>query len=66
MNVTILSFLQMIDEEFAFIGPAVFDMGTFLANLIFALIRHHCQYKGRVKKLLWATIPAAVDAYCSV
>ena len=55
----------MIDEEFAFIGPALFDFGTFLANLIFALIRHHLLDNARAKKRLWAAIPAAVDAYCS-
>lgn len=55
----------MIDEEFAFVGPALFDLGMFLANLVFALIRHHLLDNVRTKKQLWAAIPAAVDAYCA-
>ena len=55
----------MIDEEFAFVGPAGFDVGAFLANLVFALIRHHCLGNGRAKDLLWTALSAAVDAYYS-
>ena len=30
----------MIDAEFAFYGPAAFDVGVMVANLFFAALRH--------------------------
>ena len=30
----------MIDAEFAFYGPAAFDMGVLMAHLLFAALRH--------------------------
>ena len=32
--------LQVIDAEFAFYGPAAFDLGVLMANLFFAALRH--------------------------
>lgn len=55
----------MIDEEFAFLGPSGFDLGAFIANLVFALIRHHCLGNKEAKELLQKCIPIAIDCYCS-
>ena len=40
-------------------------LGAFIANLVFALIRHHCLGNEKAKKLLQRCIPAAIDYYCS-
>ena len=32
--------VQVIDAEFAFYGPAAFDVGVLMANLFFAALRH--------------------------
>ena len=55
----------VIDEEFAFLGPSGFDLGAFIANLVFALIRHHCLGNKEAKELLQQCIPAAIDCYSS-
>ena len=55
----------MIDEEFAFLGPSGFDLGAFIANLVFALIRHHCLGNKETKESLQKCIPPAIDCYCS-
>ena len=57
--------MQLIDAEFAFIGPATFDFGMFLANLFFALIRHHILGRANPKDMLWKALHASVDAYCA-
>jgi len=31
---------KVIDAEFAFMGPTAFDLGLYLAHLIFAFVRH--------------------------
>ena len=56
----------MIDEEFAFLGPSGFDLGAFIANLVFALIRHIVWVMRKQRfPLLQRCIPAAIDYYCS-
>ena len=42
----------MFDLEFAFMGPATFDFGMFLANIIFSILRHHCLKNKEVASLL--------------
>jgi 5-methylthioribose kinase len=54
---------KMFDLEFAFMGPAAFDLGMFLANLVFSMIRHVCMSDLLVVELLYQTLINAVDTY---
>lgn len=54
----------MFDLEFAFMGPASFDFGMFLANIIFALIRYsHLKDLLTVELLYQAMINAIKNYY---
>lgn len=55
----------MFDLEFAFMGPATFDFGMFLANIIFSIIRHHClKTEEMVNTLQTKGLSAAISGYC--
>ena len=53
----------MFDIEFAFMGPGTFDFGMFLANLIFALIRHHILGDQAVAMTIKEAIRIAIESY---
>ena len=53
----------MFDLEFAFMGPASFDFGMFLANIIFAIIRHSCLKANLTVELLYQGLINAIKCY---
>ena len=64
---TYMIFLQIFDIEFAFMGPAAFDIGMFFANLIFALIRHHVTHTSQsIVQALWEAISVSIESYTTV
>ena len=56
----------MFDIEFALIGPATFDFGMFLANLMFVLIRHHIQNNTSAVRRIKDAINTALQSYIQV
>lgn len=44
--------VRVIDPEFAFYGPAAYDVGTFLAHLVIAAVaaRHHAADRGELER----------------
>ena len=56
----------MFDIEFALMGPATFDLGTFLANLLFALIRQHVLKNTVAMDDIKQAIRASLDSYLEV
>ena len=53
----------MFDIEFVFMGPASFDFGMFLANIIFAIIRHHHLKNLSIVEILWTSLTEAIKSY---
>lgn len=52
---------KVIDHEFACFGPAGFDLGCFVANLIFASLHH--EVKGLSTDYFFETIRTLLDTY---
>ena len=45
-------------------GPATFDFGMFVANLLFALVRHHELGNREIVDSIKSTVEGAVTTYC--
>ena len=56
----------MFDIEFALMGPSTFDLGIFIANLLFVYIRHQQLNNSKTAILVREAIGIAVESYTSV